>query len=123
MFRGMTTYVSQAGGMGNLSMKAAKTLVWVMSGLIFGLLVLLVYGLSQGWHLEDPVEEGVPTNPEASFGLVELGQPAGTVVTGVADVQGRIALTLSGGGKGQRVILLDAATGELVGEIMVSKPD
>lgn len=105
-------------------MKTAKALVWIMSSLILALLVLLVVGISRGWHLDDPVDDAAASlavgGSTVTLGQVQLGQPVGTEVTGVAEVGGSLAVSLSGGGLGARVILVDVRTGEIVGEISIS---
>lgn len=101
-------------------MNAAKALVWVMSGLLLALLAVLVVGLSLGWHLDDPEPEATDRHIEGSFGLVTLGQPPGTVVTDMAEINGRIAVSLSGGGIAPRILLIDSLTGEITGEITIS---
>jgi len=102
-------------------MNAAKALVWVMSGLLLALLAVLVVGLSLGWHLDDPVSEASATGAMTTFDLVNLDQPGGTVITGVTDVDGKIAVSLSGGGEAPRIILVDSETGAVAGKIEIGK--
>lgn len=100
-------------------MNAAKALVWVMSGLLLALLAVLVVGLSLGWHLEEPDIEATARGGMSSFDLVNLDQPPGTVITGVADLNGKIAVSLSGGGEAPRIILVDGGTGTFSGKIEI----
>ncbi len=46
----------------------------------------------------------------AASGVVTLGQPAGTRLIGVASAGHALALALSGGGKPDRVLLIDPET-------------
>lgn len=102
-------------------MNAAKALVWVMSGLLLALLAVLVVGLSLGWHLDDPqAVSGVGS--KASFDNVSLNQPQGTVVSSMTELDGRLAVSLSGGGLPPRIVLIDSSSGQIVGQIAVSAP-
>lgn len=107
-------------------MNAAKALVWVMSGLLLALLAILVVGLSLGWHLDEPgtgPAGGDGQGGQGGFDLVSLEQPPGTTVTGLAELDGKIAVSLSGGGRAPRIVLIDSATGETVGEIVISRAE
>lgn len=108
-------------------MNKAKALVWVMSGLILALLAVLVVGLSLGWHLEDPqpgasISNGPNSGGLVTFDVVNLGQPQGTVVAGIAELNGRLAVSLSGGGIAPRIVLIDSSNGEIFGRIQISSP-
>lgn len=121
MWRFLHHYVSYADDMGNLSMNAAKALVWVMSGLLLALLAVLVVGLSLGWHLDDP-QEATRGSDLIAFDTVSLDQPQGTVVTGMAEIESGLAVSLSGGGLPPRIVLIDGSTGAIVGRIAISAP-
>jgi hypothetical protein len=100
-------------------MNAAKALVWVMSGLLLALLAVLVVGLSLGWHLDDPqaVSSG---SAVAGFDVVTLEQPQDTVVTSITELDGRLAVSLAGGGIPPRILLIDSSSGQIVGQIAIS---
>jgi len=95
-----------------------------MTGMLAALLGVLVVGLSLGWHKDsasDVVSTIQPVRKPMDWnaGVVNLGQPVGTEIQDVAQVGGLFALTLSGGGRGARILILDPATGETVGTINV----
>lgn len=100
-------------------MNAAKMLVWVMSGMLVALLAVLIVGLSLGWHEDDPT--AVSASPvERVFDLVDLEQPPGTIIDSVSPMAGGLAITLSGGGIPPRVMLIDTASGTIVGRVSVN---
>ncbi len=108
-------------------MKAAKTLVWVMTGMLVALLGVLVVGLSLGWHKEEP-EAAQPSSgntPERQieFGVddISLGEPAGTQVDSITPIGGFVGLSLSGGGQAARVVIIDPTTGAIVARIQVEQ--
>ena len=101
-------------------MNGAKILVMVMTGMLIALLGILVVGLSLGWHKTDTPSATEKVTPERAFDLVDLGQPAGSVVESVADIDGWIAVTVSGGGVPPRTFLIDPRSGKLMGEIAVN---
>jgi hypothetical protein len=47
-----------------------------------------------------------------------LGQPAGTRIVGIAGAGERVAVHVSGGGLPDRILLLDAARGRVVGTLL-----
>jgi hypothetical protein len=53
---------------------------------------------------------------EAALGSQHLGQPAGTRILGLAAAEGRIAVLVARP-DGERVLLLDARRGAVVGEL------
>lgn len=59
---------------------------------------------------------GVPEKPFAAM----LDEPAGTSIAGVAAVRDRLAVQLRGGGT-DRVLLIDPATGMVVGRVGLSR--
>ncbi len=102
-------------------MNSAKILVYVMTGMLFALLGVLVVGLSLGWHKDETsavLSEATPR--ERMFDVLDLRQPVGTVVDQVVEIDDLMALTLSGGGVPPRIILIDPATGRIMGEIAVN---
>ena len=100
-------------------MNSAKILVLVMSGLLIAGVGVLVVGLSLGWHLDDEAVGPAP-NASESIGLVDLEQPDGSVIDDVAISDGQVAVTVSGGGVSQRVILIDARSGVVEGSILLN---
>jgi hypothetical protein len=57
--------------------------------------------------------------PEKAFAAV-LDEPAGTGIAGIASVRDRLAVQLHGGGV-DRVLLLDPASGAVVGRISLAR--
>jgi hypothetical protein len=102
-------------------MNAAKTLVWIMSGMLVALLGVLIVGLSLGWHKDNSSPlRSVDLAGERAFELLDLRQPIGTTIEHVAETNGWIAITLTGGGVPPRIVLIDPSSGSIVGEIAVN---
>src|ERR1700722_19754577 len=57
--------------------------------------------------------------PEKPFAAV-LDEPAGTAIVGIAPVRDRLAVQLHGGGV-DRVVLIDPASGAVVGRIALAR--
>jgi hypothetical protein len=57
--------------------------------------------------------------PERAFAAV-LDEPAGTVIAGIASVRDRLAVQLHGGGA-DRVVLIDPASGAVVGRVGLAR--
>ena len=79
---------------------------------------LLVYGVAQRFG-------GVGrTAAPAGWDLVKLGEPAGTRIGGVSSQAGAIVLHLYTGNPGtdERLVLIDAASGKVVGRVAVTGP-
>ncbi|MSP02698.1 MAG: hypothetical protein EXR07_16860 [Acetobacteraceae bacterium] len=57
--------------------------------------------------------------PEKTFAAV-LDEPAGTAIEAIAQVRDRLAVRLRGGGA-DRVLLIDPATGAVVGRISLAR--
>ncbi len=57
--------------------------------------------------------------PEKAFAAV-LDEPAGTAIVGIAAVRDRLAVQLHGGGV-DRVVLIDPASGAVVGRIALAR--
>lgn len=102
-------------------MNSAKILVLVMSGLLLAGVGVLVVGLSLGWHLDGEATGPAPSAGE-SIGLIDLEQPEGSIIDDVAISDGHVAVTVSGGGVPQRVILVDARRGIVNGSILLNVP-
>lgn len=121
-------------------MKALKALVIFMGILIVAGIGLVVYGLVTQFGKPDdapvvagpavappagnPVPPGAVAGaeavgrvPAAPFGDVALDQPADSRIVGATVAEGRILLRLSGGGKPDRVVMLKADDGGLLGTI------
>jgi hypothetical protein len=57
--------------------------------------------------------------PEKPFAAI-LDQPAGTAIMGITSVRDRLAVQLHGGGA-DRVILIDPASGTVVGQVSLTR--
>ena len=104
-------------------MKAARMLVWVMSGMLIALLALLVVGLSLGWHIDEDIAVAVPQEALSAGFSLTLQQPAGTIIDSVSEVNGLAAVSLSGGGLGPRVLFLNLSTGAVIGDLTLGLSD
>ncbi|MDE0801380.1 MAG: hypothetical protein OSB02_11680 [Rhodospirillaceae bacterium] len=102
-------------------MNSAKILVLVMSGLLLAGVGVLVVGLSLGWHL-DGEDMGPEPSAIESIGFIDLEQPEGSIIHDIAISNGQVAVTVSGGGVPQRVILVDAQSGIVNGKILLNVP-
>ncbi len=104
-------------------MKAARMLVWVMSGMLIALLALLVVGLSLGWHIDEDIAVTAPKEALSGAFSITLQQPAGTMIDSVSEVNGLAAVSLSGGGLGPRVLFLNLSTGAVIGDLTLGFSD
>lgn len=79
---------------------------------------LLAYGVSQRWGTLN--RAAAP----ATWDLVKLGEPAGTRVGAVSAQGSAIVLHLYTGNPGtdERLVLLDAVSGKVVGRVAVTGP-
>ena len=62
---------------------------------------------------------GPPAVPGKAFAAV-LDEPEGTAIVGIATLRDRLAVQLRGGGA-DRVVLVDAATGAVLGRVSLSR--
>ena len=66
----------------------------------------------------------VAAEPATTTGLASvsavLDEPAGTHIAGIAAVENRLAVSLQGGGA-DRIVLIDPATGKVVGKISLAR--
>lgn len=106
-------------------MRALKTIVFVLGLLVVGAFGLLVYGLSQNWHrLTAPAPAttapaATSRGAVAAWGHVDLGQPADTRVQSVTTAGNLVVVRVTSGGD-ERLIVLDPATGSVVGTFGVT---
>ena len=104
-------------------MRALKTIVIVLGALIVTAFGLLVYGLSQNWHrLNQPAAPVAATSPAAgvkSWGRVSLGQPADSRIQSVIHA-GHLVVVHVVSGSRERLLVLDPATGAVVGTFDVA---
>ncbi len=106
-------------------MRALKTIVFTLGGLVIVAFGLLVYGLSQNWHrLSSPPSAGSPSvaaviAPAATWGHVGLGQPADSRIQSVTAAGSLIVLQVVSGGD-ERLVVLDPASGTVVGTFGVT---
>jgi len=108
----------QAGKAHVHNMKPLVALVIIMGVLIVaGLIVVVVTiagRLSSG-------KQGTPAT-EASFGTVDLPVPAGCRIEETSTGDGRLILRLGDGDRCNQVLVVDLATGRLIGTLRVA-PD
>ncbi len=95
-------------------MAAVKSLVAFMGLLILIGLGLLGYGMMRVSNGISPQE----TSETPVFGAIGLNQPAGSRLRAVIpDGTGRLLLTISGGDRPDRVVLVDPGSGTVLGTI------
>lgn len=95
--------------------------------LIVGGLVLLGYGVvQQTGKLKTGKDTPAATSPAAEglkpFGTLELKEPLGTEILEMATGSGRLFLRLGGGGKSERILVIDPESNEILGTIEVVPP-
>ena len=101
------------GGLSGGGMRAVKIAAIAMGVLIvLGTTVILVTIVKR-------TVTGPAAVPEKAYAAV-LDEPAGTAIAGIAPVRDRLALQLRGGGA-DRVLLIDPASGQVVGRIALSR--
>ncbi|MQX35766.1 hypothetical protein [Roseospira navarrensis] len=113
-------------------MRAVKILVATMGVLIIAGMGLVIYGLMKSSEemakdgavpevapagLARPVPAPVPA-PASPFDPVHLGEPAGSRIAHMtSDGHGRLLLGLTDGGRPDRVVVIDTASGRTLGVI------
>lgn len=106
-------------------MRALKTIVVVLGALIIVAFGLLVYGLSQNWHrVNAPAPATAPATTAsvakpATWGRVGLGQPADSRIQSVTPA-GNLVVVQIVSGSNERLVVLDPATGVVVGTFAVT---
>jgi hypothetical protein len=101
-------------------MRGLKTIVAVLTVLLVGALGVFVYGLSQNWHRATSAAPPAAAPAAAaafqgkSWGRVTLGQPADSRVQAVTAVGNLVVVQVTSGGD-ERLLVLDPATGAVVG--------
>jgi hypothetical protein len=100
------------------SISVLKAIVIVLGVVLVLGLGLLVYGVSLR------VGDAARARPATSWDLLKLGEPAGTQVGAVSHSGSTIVLHLYTGNPGtdERLVLIDAASGRIVGRIAVTEP-
>ena len=100
-------------------MAAVKSLVVFMGVLLILGLGLLGYGMVQQSDKMRQSED----NREAMFGPAALDEPEGTRIAHMrTDGAGRLLLGLTGGGRPDRVAVVDLADGRHLGTVLVTGP-
>lgn len=104
-------------------MRALKVLVVAMGVLIVlgtvGLVVAVVYKVQHRSAMGAPVPGGIVPGGAPAVASV-LDEPAGTRITAIASGGGRLAVQLQGGGP-DRLVLLDPATGRVLGRVSLAR--
>ena len=106
-----------------MNLAVLKSITIGMGFLIVGGLAALVYGaMNQAGKLKLEKAESAPAlEAPKPFGLLELKEPAGTEILELATGDGRLFLRLGGGGKPERILVLDAKTATVLGTILPTK--
>ena len=111
---------------GSGAARALKVLVALMSTLLVLGMVLLIYGLLRKGVNGEAAKNPVPVSPPVAFGDQALPLPPGCAVVEMRPDGDRIYLRLGpdggpGGGPGgdcARIIVVDTASGRLLGTLM-----
>lgn len=107
------------------TIKAVQTLVIVMTTLIMAGLGLVAYGLlvrgTSASSQTPPVgkERIVSETDLVPFGTIVLAQPPGTRIAAMTVAGRRLFLWLQEGELGERIVLVDLATGGTLGTVTV----
>lgn len=97
-------------------MAAVKSLVIFLGVLIIAGLGLLGYGMMQA---AEDLEAG-QAEPARQFGDLALGQPAGSRLGEVIpDGAGHLLITITGGDRPDRVVVVDMAGGTVLGTVSI----
>lgn len=105
-------------------MRALKTIVVVLGVLILVAFGLLVYGLSQNWQrVVAPAAAPVASRkPPASWGRASLSLPPDSHIQSVTPA-GNLVVVQVAAGSDERLVVLDPATGAVVGTFaLTGKP-
>ena len=107
-------------------MRAIKTIVVVLGALIIAAFGLLVYGLSQNWQRATrPAATAAPPSaprvaaPAKTWGRASLGLPADSHIQSVTPA-GNLVVVHVVAGSDERLVVLDPATGTVVGTFTVA---
>ncbi|MBI4969686.1 MAG: hypothetical protein HZC25_16325 [Rhodospirillales bacterium] len=95
-----------------------------LKGIAIGMGVLVLLGLTAlGWGVMTQAGKlkGGTSAGAKPFGLVELGQPTGSQMAEARAEGGRIFLKVTGGGLPDRLLVIDAATGQHLGTLQLSR--
>jgi flagellar basal body-associated protein FliL len=108
----------EEGPIGGSGLRVLKIITIVMGVLILvGTSALIVMVVKRGGS-SSPAAHPSATAPTRDQFATTLDEPAGTSIASVTAVDGRLALQLRGGGP-DRVVLVDPATGAVVGRVVV----
>ncbi|OFX10622.1 MAG: hypothetical protein A2516_07740 [Alphaproteobacteria bacterium RIFOXYD12_FULL_60_8] len=103
-------------------MKVIKSLVLFMGALIVLGVGFLAYGLmtKSGKVVETPpIPAPASVTGNSPLGLldVNLNQPVGSRIVSTSSGGGQLYMTVEGGGTGPRVLIVDLASGRLIGTV------
>lgn len=102
-------------------MRALKTIVVALGALIVVAFGFLVYGLSQNWHrMNAPAPAATASvGKPATWGRVGLGQPPDSRIQSVTPA-GNLVVVQVVSGSDERLMVLDPASGSVVGSFAVT---
>lgn len=101
-------------------MRALKTTVVVLGALIVVAFGLLVYGLSQNWQrVNAPAPATATAVKPGPWGRVGLGQPPDSRIQSVTPA-GNLVVVQIVSGSDERLLVLDPASGAVVGTFAVA---
>jgi hypothetical protein len=98
-----------------------KRIAIAMAALMAVGLMVLAFGLlRQGEKLAKPSTGAAKPVLTAAFGNLVLGEPDGSLIYDMQSDNGRLILRIRGGGKGERVVVIDLASGAVLGSIALN---
>lgn len=109
-------------------MRMLKTIVVMLGGLLVGGFAILIFGLTQNWHrLAQPAPAAAPSAgpaktaaPAEGWGHIALGQPPDSHVQSITPA-GTFVVVQVVAGSAERLLILDPATGKLVGTFSITE--
>ena len=102
------------------ALRAVKIAAIAMGVLIvLGTSIVLVTIVKRVTANRDAPAQHALAVPAAHFAAT-LDEPEGTAIEGISDLNGRLAIRLRGGGP-DRVVVIDAASGAVVGRVTLAR--
>jgi hypothetical protein len=100
-----------------MNLQALKAIAIGMGVMIIGGLILLGWGVVQqaGKLKSGSSSSAAGAHP---YGTVDLGQPAGSRLIDMKPEGGRVYLRFNEGGQTDRVVVVDGATGQVLGTLV-----
>ncbi len=105
-----------------MNLQALKALAIGMGVLIVGGLIVLGWGIVQKAGKAGSSVAGSSASGMKPFGTVDLGQPPGSRLIDMKPEGGRVYLRFNEGGQTDRIVVVDGASGQVLGTLVPSPP-